>query len=318
LKGELSTASRSAAALAFIAVIVKDYGAVERASQLYLEAVELKPDSSAYVLNYVHVLEIEFRYQEAVDVIKRFCKNNLPNFEKDSSYGPLILEGLKQITKLLEVVGDVFEPLHSRQMNTDIASQKKLTTALVLPKHPSVSPSSSSSLPDPSPSSTSTSLITYNADELDLLALFFTIAKILYVVGHLTPLPRLTEILGMLSFPLLSKPSLSSETHPHLPFSLEPLREGRDLHLTSIRNEHAYYCCIAQLLPHISIPLPPHDILYVAGDSHCLSTAWQTLEFKNKSWLLRPMLVTGLKTWHLRPESRFFPKNNFYTVIDQS
>lgn len=30
------------------------------------------------------------------------------------------------------------------------------------------------------------------------------------------------------------------------------------------------------------------------------------------------MLVTGLKMWHLRPESVFFPKNNFYNVVTTS
>jgi hypothetical protein len=34
--------------------------------------------------------------------------------------------------------------------------------------------------------------------------------------------------------------------------------------------------------------------------------------------LIRPMLVTGLKTWHLRPASRFYPKYNFYNVVKTS
>jgi hypothetical protein len=31
--------------------------------------------------------------------------------------------------------------------------------------------------------------------------------------------------------------------------------------------------------------------------------------------VLVPKLVTGLKCWHLRPESVFFPKHNFETVV---
>ena len=29
---------------------------------------------------------------------------------------------------------------------------------------------------------------------------------------------------------------------------IEPLREVKDLHLTRVRNENAYYCCTAQLM----------------------------------------------------------------------
>lgn len=51
----------------------------------------------------------------------------------------------------------------------------------------------------------------------------------------------------------------------------------------------------------------------MCGDSHCLSSAWQTLHIKgrHKPCLLVPKLVTGLKCWHLREDSSFFPKKNF-------
>ncbi len=32
--------------------------------------------------------------------------------------------------------------------------------------------------------------------------------------------------------------------------------------------------------------------------------------------MLRPALVTGLKHWHLRPESNFYPKKNFERYDD--
>ena len=66
-----------------------------------------------------------------------------------------------------------------------------------------------------------------------------------------------------------------------------------------------------------------------AGDSHCMVPAWQSIAFKVvvnsagigvTSWqgnlrLLVPLLVTGLKIWHLRPTSNFFPKNNFFNAL---
>eukprot|EP01114_Cavostelium_apophysatum_P020245 TRINITY_DN673_c0_g1_i1.p1 TRINITY_DN673_c0_g1~~TRINITY_DN673_c0_g1_i1.p1 ORF type:complete len:210 (+),score=50.56 TRINITY_DN673_c0_g1_i1:48-677(+) len=55
--------------------------------------------------------------------------------------------------------------------------------------------------------------------------------------------------------------------------------------------------------------------IYMAGDSHSLSPAWKVIRFRGEPRLLRPALVTGLKAWHLRSESKFFPKNNFWNVI---
>jgi len=55
--------------------------------------------------------------------------------------------------------------------------------------------------------------------------------------------------------------------------------------------------------------------LVVTGDSHCLSPAWQVLRIGEEERLLRPMLVTGMKIWHLRDESRFFPKSNFNNAV---
>merc|ERR1712000_463469 len=89
-----------------------------------------------------------------------------------------------------------------------------------------------------------------------------------------------------------------------------------ELHLTSIRNEHAYYCCIAQLLPYISYPLASFTPLYIIGDSHTLPISWQSLTIHDSKHFTIPKLITGCKMWHLRPESNFFPKNNFYNMLD--
>lgn len=99
------------------------------------------------------------------------------------------------------------------------------------------------------------------------------------------------------------------------------MRVGTDLHLTTIRNEHAYYSCITQVMKHIPYPIgsggsgapdsasggsataavdSKSQPLYVIGDSHCMSSAWQTISVKNQKYVLTPKLVTGLKCWHLR------------------
>lgn len=96
------------------------------------------------------------------------------------------------------------------------------------------------------------------------------------------------------------------------------LASARKLHLTTVRNEAAYFNCIRQILeehppPEIS---PGSEIqpLYLCGDSHCLSTAWQWVELQGIKRLLVPKLVTGCKVWHLRKDSRFYPKRGFMQI----
>ncbi|EQC36809.1 hypothetical protein, variant [Saprolegnia diclina VS20] len=140
-------------------------------------------------------------------------------------------------------------------------------------------------------------------DDWDLLALFFAVVKILFLEGCGAPLHALLKL-------------------------LEPLRVvyGHHLHQTTIRNEHAYYCCIAQLLciptPLLAFPsatgietAKEYETVYVCGDSHTLPTAWRTLTLGTRSVRLTPALVTGLKHWHLRRASTFYPKRHFEHVI---
>ncbi|CAM9706004.1 unnamed protein product [Scytosiphon promiscuus] len=164
----------------------------------------------------------------------------------------------------------------------------------------------------------------YAAKDLDSLALCFAVVKILYLEGKWSSLPQLLAL-------------------------VEParLRSLIPLHKTNIRNEQAYYCCIAQLLAcwsrsHSSPNPSPSSggggrdgsnameekevgqaveskdkkaTVYVCGDSHTLTPAWHQVAAGGKRRVLRPALVTGLKHWHLRPESNFYPKKNFESVM---
>ncbi|EFA78366.1 hypothetical protein PPL_09017 [Heterostelium album PN500] len=129
----------------------------------------------------------------------------------------------------------------------------------------------------------------YTKFDLDLISLWCTIAKIFYVVGLLEPLPLLIT-------------------------ALEPLRKDRNLHMTTARNEHAYFCCVSQLMVHKQLPIISAPPIYIAGDSHALTTSWSSITINGQPRLFHPLLTTGLKMWHLRPASKFFPKNNFYNV----
>lgn len=44
-------------------------------------------------------------------------------------------------------------------------------------------------------------------------------------------------------------------------------------------------------------------------------SAYHEMTFRGEKHLIRPLLVTGLKCWHLRPSSTFYPKANFYHIV---
>lgn len=104
---------------------------------------------------------------------------------------------------------------------------------------------------------------------------------------------------------------------------MEETRKGRDLHLTLVRNEHAYFACMHDILhaavPPTPLPSPAFTPIYVIGDSHVMPTAWQTFELQlegnMRQMVLVPCLTTGCKIWHLRDESNFYPKFAFWEQI---
>ncbi|EKX50783.1 hypothetical protein GUITHDRAFT_103373 [Guillardia theta CCMP2712] len=299
LKTELGEAASSGPALAFIATLIKDYGAVEEAVQLYYSALESSPAMTAYILNLVHTLEVCNRYQEALMISVSFCQE-----QQAMAIGDHYTNG--DVADMLKDIDDLFSPAYKLPLSKD-PHPGIFKTVVWIPNHGSVicrkgeekslvekGEGASTALPSPAapaPEASKQKLPPYSSDELDLLALHFTIVKILYVTGALARIPDLVEL-------------------------IEPARRGWDMHLTNIRNEHAYYCCVAQLMVDIPWPYPScKGEIFVAGDSHCLSTAWQVLSVHGSSVPLVPKLVTGLKCWHLREESVFFPKNNFYNVM---
>ncbi len=72
------------------------------------------------------------------------------------------------------------------------------------------------------------------------------------------------------------------------------------------------------VLPRSILPHPP---IYVVGDSHVLSLAWQTLsinENKSDKQTLRtatPFPATGVKAYHLRSTTKFFTHYNFHALL---
>jgi hypothetical protein len=145
--------------------------------------------------------------------------------------------------------------------------------------------------------------------------------------GHPRTIPR-RLLFEMGALPLL----------PPLVALLEPVRRRVvGLQRSAIHIEHAYYCYIAQLLltyqlprtprppppPHLpnlpnlpNLPHLPHlPPIFLVGDSHALAASWRVVQWRGAARLLRPVSVTGLKAWHLRPASDFYTSSSFDAAL---
>ena len=129
--------------------------------------------------------------------------------------------------------------------------------------------------------------------ELQLLAVYFTIVKIYFLKGEMMVVPYLVELLKPL-------------------FTM-----NKDLHKTLIRNEQAFYSCISQISEVCPPPMISQNKLFIVGDSHILPLAWRSIDYKGKKYTTTPVLVTGLKIWHLRKESQFYTKRCFEKAVQQ-
>ena len=268
-------------ALAFLATVVKDNGAVRESAALYEETVRIVPTSASYALNLMHVYEIMCDYAKALSVSVRFFNANKSTAR----------EGIGTINNeyILEAMHDEEEKEWLVKWHSGVnayATVEEITSRAV-----------SKTMQNPV-----FRMKKLERDELDHLAIYFTIVKILFVTGKLNQIPKIVHF-------------------------VEVLRKAQELHKTSVRYEHAYYCCIVQLMS--AIPdAPPLNIrrshvscagapIYICGDSHTLPLSWRTVEVGGAQRELTPALATGVKAWHLRERSRFYPKVNFEMVTEK-
>jgi len=59
--------------------------------------------------------------------------------------------------------------------------------------------------------------------------------------------------------------------------------------------------------------------LFLAGDSHVFSLAWNTVQLPNSLHhrLVIPVVVTGLKAWHVRSSTRFFTRSSLEIILQR-
>lgn len=282
LRDDLQEGETAAPAYTFLASIVKDYGAIAEATELYSIATRIIPTNPNSTLSYVHTLELSCKYEVAMERINDFAAQN-PKVRAGRASGSAVAQIFERLGRIKRSGSSFLHPWKDGKPVPRL----------------SVAPAGAA---DRAPKKSQESL---SPDSLDFLALLFTACKIAYVTGDLELLVPLIEL-------------LVSET------------DGRELHKTLIRNEAAYFGCVRELVGMLPLPesvrsfedsredatkQPP---IYVVGDSHSLSCGWHTIKDHNgQHRILRPMLVTGLKCWHMRPESRFYPKINLHNVLAQ-
>lgn len=111
---ELSTAATVASALAFLATSIKDHGAVDEAIRLYQRTLKLEPAAGSYALNLMHSLEVGYRINDALDVVRDFCAAAAAR----EGGGGLPAASLKAAAAALQGVPQ-YSPAHAGCLRTD-------------------------------------------------------------------------------------------------------------------------------------------------------------------------------------------------------
>ncbi|KAJ9445881.1 hypothetical protein DIPPA_11307 [Diplonema papillatum] len=305
------TGPEQATAYSFLAVSMKKEGAITPCIALLKLALQADPSNAGYALNLAHAIDVQGKTWESLDVLAGFLRENAAvSVKTKTADGAPYEVSCEQVLKLLE------PPLKEKSPDSWLygesarrfAAQGKVVRwneeAGIHFAGPETEPQSSiDAMPEnlrkkETPGKTAEAepgkqnASEYTAKELDTLAIFFTVVKELFKTGSLAALPDLVVLLG-------------------------PLHKDKSLFATFIRNEQAYFCTVAQLLQYTTLPLPsdpPLLDLHVCGDSHSFSTSWHVLAVGGQQYLTRNHLVTGLKCYHLRPESHFYPRYNYEHV----
>jgi len=294
LAAQVPCTANTASAYAFLATVVKEQGAVGTSLELLSRAHKAAPSNGSFALNYVHAFEILNDYAGAYSALVAFLRHNADSrVGADGVSCQAVLSIVGKFSHLSEAVaGD--EPAHwVLDWKAGDNSRPSWGAVEGVPRE-TEGPSSRAGPGVDGPK------FEFNDASLDLMAVFFTLVKILYVSGAWNLVIDLVPV-------------------------IEPTRQraANPLHLTNIRNEHAYYCCIGQNLGE-SAHVKARDLgagagtappIHICGDSHSMTTAWKTVLVQGTQRTLKPELVTGLKHWHLRPSTEFYPKQTFKRVV---
>jgi len=287
LLGQLDAVGQGlAAAVAFVAAAVKDGGGVVAAAQLAARAASLLPRSAAHALALCHALEAAGRPGAALDALATFCEANAATpLGGGTALGDLapLLRAAPRLPGDARAGAAGLEAYASDPLNAQLpdAATASAACAVAVAAWPAsgVAPEAGG--------------VTYSSEALDALAAAFCAVKLLFVTGSVARAQQAAAV--------VERARAASAVA---------------LHTTHIRNEAAYYSCVAALLRDYPVAQPPAvpaagctppTPIYLLGDSHVLAAAWRRVPLRGASRVLVPQLVTGVKAWHLRPGCRFYP-----------
>ena len=246
---------------AFLGYITKTHSCISSSIRLYQLALEAYSTSANSALNLTHLYEISVDYNRCIQTIISFCKSN-PTMK----LGPHV-----SCNDILEILLN-----NNNNDNSSIVSLEWIDTGSdssngyvnVTIEYPSTDDSVDVTIDSGLISPSEHGSYSYSEVELDLLALFATAVKILYLQGKISLLPALFRL-------------------------LEPCRllSATSLHETTIRNEIAYYQELGRILCYrqkhcsygmvntlntlvdadkISVQSAYKRPIYLIGDSHCI------------------------------------------------
>ena len=276
-----TAAPARAAASAFAAASLKDAGAVPAACAVFASAAAASPAHAGHALAHAHCLEAAGKEGEALAALTRFFEAAVAASPPLGPLGPLDIA-----THVLPLLRGA--PAVPRNPGVAMyAADGGLNASLLSPPQPSSPP------PPPSPP------VKYISDQLDALACVFTAAKLLFASGAVARAAALAS-----------------------PASAARDAAATPLHATRVRNEAAYLACVAGAaskrgagFPPFSPMSPPPPPLFLLGDSHVLPPAWRCVSLRGSPRCVVPVLVTGLKAWHLRPGCDFYPAFQFRAAV---
>ncbi len=292
LLGQLdATGDGLAAALAFVATAVKDGGGVNAACELHARAAALLPRSAAHALAHCHALEAAGRPGAALAALAAFFEAN-PSMPLGGGATAGELAPLLRAAPRLP--GDArggaagLEAYAADALNAELpdaaTASAACSAAIAACPGSGVAPEAGSA--------------TFPPDALDALAAAFVAVKLMFTTGSVRR--------AALAAAVAERARAAS---------------AQRLHTTNIRNEAAYYACVAALLRDFPVAAPPAQAappaggpIYLLGDSHVLPAAWRRVPLDGVQRLLVPALVTGVKAWHLRPGCRFYPAAQWAAV----
>lgn len=192
----------------FLGGLAKDRSKLSVATRLYRTAVEMDSQRPTYLLNHIHTLELSWKYEEAfVDSIN-WLRAKLKSHPDDRA-GEI-------------KTSDVLKTLESCTFRCSIdpgvrAQGDEGVAAVTFSDPAGISTENQSAVGADGKKSTSANRgDSLDRESLDLLAVFFTLCKIAFVAGQLDVIPALVRV-------------------------LETEHRERDLHLTLVKNEAAYF-----------------------------------------------------------------------------